>query len=182
MKNLYIILLLLLTLTVGKVSAQSTSGESFGTTLNFGLGIGYYGYIGSTAPALNFNLEFDVLPSFTLAPFVTVYSYRNYHYWSNYNYYYRSTVIPFGVKGAYYFDRLLGAGSRWDFYLAGSLGLAVHTTRWENGYNGDWQYDRGTTGLYLDAHIGAEYHASDKLGIYLDLSTGLSTLGLAIHL
>jgi hypothetical protein len=91
-------------------------------------------------------------------------------------------VIPIGVKGTYYFDRLLGAGSRWDFYLAGSLGFAIRSTVWENGYGGETVVSRGSSGLYLDAHIGAEYHASQKVGLFLDLSTGLSTFGIAVHL
>jgi hypothetical protein len=30
-------------------------------------------------------------------------------------------------------------------------------------------------------HVGAEYHLSRKVGLFLDLSTGVSTLGLAFH-
>lgn len=184
MKNLFPIVLLLLSMYGGVASAQTpaSSSESFGNTLNIGLGIGYYGYVGHTMPVVSLNYEFNVVPNFTLAPFVTVYSYRNYRYWSNYNYYYRQTVIPVGVKGTYYFDRLLHAGSRWDFYGAGSLGLAIRSTTWENGYDGETVVTRGATGLYLDAHLGVEYHASRQVGLFLDVSTGLSTFGLAIHL
>lgn len=182
MKKLFLLTMLIGAMFGGRLEAQKSGSESFGNTLNVGLGIGYYGYIGSTYPAVNLNYEFDVLPNFTLAPFVTVYSFRRYHKYSGYNYYYQETVIPVGVKGTYYFDKLLKAGNRWDFYASGSLGLAIRSTRWENGYNGDYVYGRGTSGLYLDGHIGAEFHASQKLGIYLDLSSGLSTLGLAFHL
>lgn len=41
--------------------------------------------------------------------------------------------------------------------------------------------DRHAGALYLDGHIGAEYHISQKIGIFLDLSSGVSTFGLAIH-
>lgn len=160
--------------------------EQYGNTLNIGLGIGYYGYVGHSMPVVNFNYEFNVARNFTLAPFATIYSYRNYYYWgsSNHpykNYYYRQTVIPVGVKGTYYFDQLLGAGSSWDFYLAGSLGFAIRKTVWDSDYEGDIQVAHSTSPLYLDGHIGAEYHLSQKLGLYLDLSSGQSTVGLAFH-
>ncbi|MBL0018131.1 MAG: hypothetical protein IPP17_17265 [Bacteroidetes bacterium] len=180
---LYTILFVLL-FSFGNVSAQTTapSSESFGNTLNLGVGIGYYGYVGRAMPALSANYEFNVARNFTLAPFVTFITYRNYRRWDGYNYAYRQSVVPMGLKGTYYFDRLLHAGSRWDFYLAGSLGFALRTTRWETGYYGDPVVERGTSGLYLDGHIGAEYHASQNLGLFLDLSTGISLFGLAIHL
>lgn len=168
-------------------NAGSQGGESYGNTLNIGLGIGYYGYIGHTLPVVNANFEFNVARNFTLAPFITVYSYRKNYYWGNNNnpykyYYYRQTVIPVGVKGTYYFDQLLGAGSNWDFYLAASLGFAIRKTVWEDGYYGETNIEHSSSGLYLDGHIGTEYHFNDKLGLYLDLSSGISTVGLAFHL
>ncbi|HEX2901112.1 MAG TPA: hypothetical protein VHS96_15445, partial [Bacteroidia bacterium] len=171
-------------LSMGSLSAQTTApaSESFGNTLNLGLGIGYYGYVGHAMPAFHLNYEFEVARNFTLAPFVTLVSYRNTRRWSSQNYYYRQTVVPMGVKGTYYFDKLLHAGSRWDFYLAGSLGFAWRTTRWEDGYGGETHVTNGTSGLYLDGHIGAEYHASQNVGLFLDLSTGISLFGVAIHL
>jgi hypothetical protein len=183
MKKLIFASLVLLFAMNVKVKAQ----ESFGQTLNLGLGIGYYGYIGHTIPVVHADYEFDVARNFTLAPFVTVYSYRNYYYWGNpnfpyRNYYYRQTVIPLGVKGSYYFDELLHAGPRWDFYLGASLGFAIRKTVWEAGYYGETTViSRGTSGLYLDGHIGTEFHMTDRLGLYLDLSTGQSMIGLACH-
>jgi hypothetical protein len=177
--------LLLFVVLLGKTAGAQ---ESFGNTLNLGVGIGYYGYInGRTAPVFHANYEFDVARNFTLAPFLTIYSYKNYYYWGNPNYpyreyYYRQTVIPIGVKGSYYFDELLNAGSRWDFYLGASLGFAIRKTTWENGYNGDRHISSGASGLYLDGHIGTEFHASDRLGLFLDLSSGISTFGIALHM
>ncbi|MES2836185.1 MAG: hypothetical protein V4667_01565 [Bacteroidota bacterium] len=166
---------------------KSSTSEKYGSTLNAGLGIGYYGYIGQTTPVLHLNYEFDVAKNFTLAPFITYYSYKKYNYWGDpkytyKNYYYRQTVIPIGVKGTYYFDEILGAGSNWDFYLAGSLGVAIRKTTWENGYYGNTTVYKGNSGLYLDGHIGTEYHLNNKVGLFLDLASGLSTFGLAIHL
>ena len=169
------------------LSANLSAQEKYGKTLNLGVGIGYYGYVGHTAPVISANFEFDVAKNFTLAPFITVYSYQNTAYWGNKNYPYRyytytQTVIPVGIKGTYYFDELLKANSKWDFYLAGSLGFAIRSTTWESNYYGEPNIQNGASGLYLDVHIGSEYHISKKVGLYLDLSTGISTFGLALHL
>jgi hypothetical protein len=188
MKKIKYVTLFLLLIAGADLAAQETpSAEKFGNTLNMGVGIGYYGYIGHTIPVLHANFEFDVAKNFTLAPFITYYSYQGGSYWGNPNYpykdyYYHQTVIPVGVKGSYYFDQLLHAGSKWDFYLAGSLGFAIRKTTWESGYDGETTVQRGSSGLYLDGHIGTEYHLGEKCGLFLDLSSGISTFGLALHL
>ena len=121
-----------------------------------------------------------------LAPFVSFFTFSNNYYWGNKNfpdryYSYRETVIPIGVKGTYYFDDLLKANEKWDFYLAGSLGFAIVNSHWEEGYGGDQNYYHGPNSLFLDLHIGTEYHFNSRVGAFLDLSTGVSTIGLAIH-
>ena len=180
MKTTTFALLCLLMILGTNLSAQKRgSAGGYGNTLNLGLGIGgysgYYGYVGRSLPVFNINYEFDVAKNFTLAPFITFYSYRNNKY------YYRETVIPIGVKGSYYFDDAFDAGSDWDFYLAGSLGFSIVNTRWDN-YDRDY-YDgyRKVDPLFLDLHVGAEYHLSSKVGLFLDLSTGVSTLGLSFR-
>jgi hypothetical protein len=157
--------------------------ENYGNTLNLGVGIAYYGYLGGDVPIIFANYEFNVARSFTLAPFIGFSSYRSYndYHYNGYNYYYHETIIPVGVKGTYYFDKLLGAGPKWDFYLAASLGFVYDNIVWDNGYNGDRNLSRRASPLYLDGHIGAEYHCNKKIGIFLDLSTGVSTIGIAIH-
>ena len=183
----YVITTILLIFAIQQpLLAQKTGGEKYGTTLNLGVGIGYYSYVGQSIPAIHADLEFDVARNFTLAPFITVLTYQNNYYWGNsnnpYRYYsYRRTIVPVGLKGSYYFDQFLGAGSKWDFYLAGSLGFAFRTTRWENGYYGETTVNKGTSGIYFDGHIGAEYHFNGKVGLLLDLSSGISTLCLAVH-
>jgi hypothetical protein len=167
--------LLLAFLTIGTISfAQS---ESHGHTLNLGLGVGgyagYYNHVDHSIAVFNINYEFDVANNFTLAPFVTFYTNRYDHY--------RETVIPIGVKGSYYFDQILEANSNWDFYLAGSLGFAVVKSYWDNDYYGDRDYYVHPNPLFLDLHIGAEYHFNNHIGAFLDLSTGVSTIGIAIH-
>jgi hypothetical protein len=188
MKKIIFSTLFILLIQVNTVFAQKTTvGEKYGNTLNLGVGIGYYGYVGHTMPVVHVNFEFDVAKNFTLAPFITFYSYEKYHYWGNQNheyrnYYYRQSVIPVGVKGTYYFDGLLKASGKWDFYLGGSLGFAFRSTRWESDYYGETTVSHGTSDLYFDGHVGAEYHFTNKIGLLLDLSSGISTLCLAIHL
>jgi hypothetical protein len=164
--------------------------EKFGGTLNLGLGVGgysgYSSYTGRTLPVLHVNYEIDVARNFTLAPFVSLYTFSKDYYWEGNNhpagyYTYRETVIPVGVKGSYYFDELFGANDDWDFYAAGSLGFAVVKSHWQDGYFGDRNHYHRGSALFLDVHIGVEYHFNNHLGGFLDISSGISTIGLAIH-
>jgi len=189
MKKIIISMMFLLTILSFNTSAQTTT-EKHGSTLNLGLGIGgysgYYGYIGRSLPVIHIDYEFDVEKNITLAPFLNFYSFKNEYYWGDdnhiYKYYnYRETVIPVGIKGSYYFDQLLKANSKWDFYLAGSLGFAIVKTSWDSDYYGDENYFRNGNSLFLDLHLGAEYHINNDLGIFLDLSSGVSTIGIAIR-
>lgn len=161
---------------------QQNSSETFGNTLNLGIGPGYFGYMSGSAPFIFANYEFDVLRNFTLAPFIGFTSYQSSpYYYSGNNYYYRETVIPIGVKGTYYFDELLDLNPHWDIYAAASLGFAIDNVSWSNGYTGDKGAAHTASPLYLDIHAGAEYHVSHKVGLFLDLSTGVTTFGIAIH-
>ncbi len=178
MKKLILSTFVLFLLLGTNVFAQREhSYEDHGGTLNLGIGLGgysgYYGYIGRTLPVFHVNYEFEVANNLTIAPFATLYTFRGDNY--------RETVIPIGLKGTYYFDQLLHASSDWDFYLAGSAGFAIVTSSWDNGYLGDRTYLHRPGALFLDLHIGAEYHLTSQLGIFLDLSNGVSTAGLAIH-
>ena len=189
MKTITIISIFITSLISLNTSGQgNSSSERYDHTLNLGLGIGYYGYIGHSLPVFNINYELNVAKDFTLAPFITFYSYSNSYYWGNgnknypYKYYtYRETVIPIGVKGTYYFDNILKANSKWDFYLAASLGFIIRSVTWDNDYYGDQYAYHRSSGVFLDFHIGSEYHFNERLGMFLDLSTGVSTIGLAIH-
>jgi len=178
MKTITLTLLLALLLSSTAMFAQKAyTSQKYGRTLNFGLGIGYYGYYhyaGHSLPVLNVNYEFDVARNFTLAPFVTFYTYRNE------NDHYRESIIPIGVKGFYYLDQALQAGSNWDFYLAGSLGFVLKKSTWDNGYTGETHYTN-VSPIFLDLHLGTEYHLSNSVGLFLDLSTGVSTLGLSFR-
>jgi|ERR1035437_375099 hypothetical protein len=171
------IALFLLTLGTNLSAQKNNYSDSYGNVLNIGLGIGgysgYYGYIGHTLPVFNINYEFGVARNFTLAPFVTFYSYSD----PNYTTY----VTPIGVKGTLYLDQLLHAGPHWNFYVAGSLGVALVNTTWNADYPGDRSYYHSVDPLYLDLHVGTEYRFTRNIGAFLDLSTGISTIGIAIH-
>jgi hypothetical protein len=192
MKNIISSILILILFTTNSHAQQRLFTEKYGNTLNMGIGIGYFGYVGHSLPVLMFNYEFDVARNFTLAPFIGVYSYRNDYYWGDpgkpngdpsYRFYsYRETTVPIGAKGTYYFDELFKANSNWDFYIGGSLGFLFRSVVWENDYRGDRNAYRNSSPLYLDAQIGTEYHLNQKTGLFLDLSTGISTFGLAIHM
>ena len=176
-----IILSLTLCVLLGGVAMGQ---EKFGKTLNLGVGLGYYGAY--SAPALHANYEFDIFKNATLAPFITFQTRRSYHYGYDKvrgygNYYYRETYIPLGGKFSYYFDELFEAGEKWDFYAAASLGFALHTRKWDNDYS-DGGSVTSPSPLYGTLHIGSELHLNEKVGLFLDLSTGMSTFGLAIHM
>ncbi|MFN0030988.1 MAG: hypothetical protein ACKVOR_02400 [Flavobacteriales bacterium] len=186
MKRLLLFVLLLFGLFPSQLSAQ----ENFGNTLNLGVGVagygGYYRYAGRSLATFHINYELNVAPSFTLAPFASFYSFSSRYYWGNSNnphryYGYRETVIPIGLKGTFYFDEILVAGSKWDFYLAGSIGFAIINSHWDDGYEGDKNYYHSGTPLLLDIHMGMEYHFNNRIGMFLDLSSGMSTIGLAVH-
>jgi hypothetical protein len=176
-KSIFAFLFVLSLVATGSYAQNDNYPERHGRTLNLGLGLGgysgYYGYIGHTLPVVNINYEFDVANSFTLAPFATFYTYRGDHY--------REIVIPVGLKATFYFDQLLQANSNWDFYLAGSLGFAIVNSSWDSSYSGDRNYWHNPGPLFLDVHLGAEYHLTSQLGIFLDLSNGVSTIGLSIR-
>lgn len=159
-----------------KSNAQENSPqEKYGNTLNIGVGtgIGNYGYAFYATPAFHLNYEIDIARTLTVAPFVTLYQYGNGSY--------HETVIPFGLKASCYFDRILKAHSKWDFYLAGSLGMATRKITWEKGFGPEANTNYGPGALYLVLSIGTEYHLSKKLGAFIDLSDGISTIGLSIH-
>lgn len=187
MKKIIIYLLpLLCILHFNSIAQEVAISEKYGKTINVGLGMGYYSYSNRVLPAFHADFEFDVAKNFTLAPFITFLSYQNNYYWGNPNYPYRNysyqqTIIPIGVKATYYFDQLVKAGSKWDFYFAGSLGFVISQTNWENGYNGETNVIQNHNLLYLDFHIGSEYHINNRVGLLLDISSGISTFGIAIH-
>lgn len=178
--------LLLLCIIVMTCNAQQNSTvEHYGKTLNLGVGISYYGYIHNPLPVALINYELDIVHHVTLAPFVGLYSYRNTEFGldnTTNQFAYRETVAPIGIKAAYYLDALLRAHHKWDFYIATSFGFIIRKITWNSNYNRARDAYKQPKSIYVDAHAGAEYHVTKKAGLTLDISTGVSTFGLAIHL
>ena len=172
--------------TPGKTSAQTTyvpySYSDYGHTWNIGVGPGYFGRSFLRSPYLTVNYEFDVANNFTIAPFIGFSSFRsNPLPWSNGYYRYRGTIVPVGAKASYYFDDVLELPANWDIYAAASLGAIYVNKRWEEGYTGRTGDIPGVNPVYVDLHIGAEYHVNDATGIFVDLSGNVSTIGVALH-
>ncbi len=172
--------------TVQNVSAQSSystgTHEYYGNTYNLGLGPGYFGAYLMRSPYLTFNYEIELLPEFTLAPFVGFSTYRsNPQIYGNSSYRYRGTIMPIGAKASYYFDDLIELPWRWDLYAAGSLGYTFIRKSWPSEYRGPEGDIPGIRPLFLDVHVGAEYHLNSRTGLFVDLSTGVSVIGVALH-
>ncbi len=161
MKHLYTTASITLALVLSLFQTASAQ-ELHGSTLNLGLGIG-----GRQVSVFHINYEFDVAPAVTLAPFVSFFDYSNF--------------IPIGVKGSFYFDDLLTLNSEWDLYAAGSLGLGIVSEEWDTQYYRDRYRFRGPNAIFLDFHVGAEYHFTPRVGMFIDLSSGASTIGIALH-
>jgi hypothetical protein len=162
----------------------------FGRTLNLGAGIGYYGnngYGGRPWMTIAANFEIDIARNITLAPFIGFSTYSNRLYWGNNRYpsqyySYRETNVAMGVKGLYYFDELFHAGIKWDFYAGVSIGFNYRNTTWDYTYYGDQYASNQVSPLYLAGHVGARFHMTERVGIFLDLSSAFSTIGLSFKL
>ena len=173
MKKFFIIIILFTLASNVTLKSQ----EKYSRVLNLGLGLGYYGYLGGSIPVIHANYELDVARNFTLAPFISFYRYNSDYYWKGTSHY-SVVVIPIGVKGSYYLDEFFLVNDKWDIYLGGSLGINIS---WENNYVGERKPYNRANNLYLDINIGAEYKVNSRIGIFLDLSSGVSTIGIALH-
>lgn len=171
-------------------TAKVYANDQYGKTFNLGFGNSWYGTYRVPVSMLHLNYEFDVANQFTLAPFISYHIhnrgiYNNYYRYEDRRYRYYETIVPIGVKGTYYLDDAINLDNKFDLYLAGSLGFALVRNRYEYvGYDGRTRVYRnaygGTTPLFLDAHLGFEYHINPKIGMFVDLSTTISTIGLSI--
>ena len=54
-------------------------------------------------------------------------------------------------------------------------------TSWDVNYYGDRAYYRESSPLFLDLHVGTKYYFNKHIGAFLDLSTGVSTIGIVIR-
>jgi len=163
-------------------NGQENKIETYGRSFNMGVGPGYFSASILPAPFFTINYEFDVLNNFTLAPFVSLASYKSEaSIIASRYYYHRATILPFGIKATYYLDKLLKIPNKWDFYIGCSVGYTYIRKAWDFGYPG---INGGIPGLreeYVHAHAGAEYHVSRKAGLFVDVSTGVAVVGVSIH-
>ncbi len=165
---------------------QPVFNEQYGNTVNIGVGVGYFEYAGYAVTALHLDYEVRISKDFTLAPFINVFTFQDRLFWGDAQnpfryYHYREADFPVGAKGTYYFDDFLGLNPNWDLYLGASVGLILRSVSWQDGNNAQSSLNAGPGPLYMELHIGTEYHISHRVGIYLDLSTNVSSLGLSIH-
>jgi hypothetical protein len=175
----YSFLLLLLIIGNSAIAQKKDKTETYGHTINLGIGAGYIGIL----PVLYANYEIDIAKNVTLAPFISFYTYRNHSVDnSGVKFYYHETAIPTGMKGMYYFDELLHVKPNWDLYAGASSGFAIINSSWDTGYTGSKDGFNGANPFFVNVHAGATYHFNNKAGAYLDLSDGLSTIGFTIHL
>lgn len=160
--------------------------ELFGKTINAGIGLAYYNVVGGVVPVARVNYEIDVAENITIAPFVSYFAHHQFAYPDKnnplYRHYYRESIMPVGVTGMYYFDDVLKANDKWDFYAGLSLGAQIMRKAWENGYNGASTIAQRSVGFYWDGHLGFEFHLSYRIGFVVDVSRGISTAGVAVHL
>ncbi len=164
------------------------AGEQYGKTLNFGLGSSWYGHYRVPVNMLHLNYEFDVAKQVTIAPFISYYIHNYGGYYAHPRFSYRTyryyeTLIPIGVKGNFYLDDAIHLNKQWDMYLGASLGAGIIRTSRTVVYDNDKYVYRnvygGTTPLFLDIHLGGRYHINERVGVFLDLSTAISSIGLS---
>ena len=111
--------------------------------LNFGVGAG-------DGFPVYASLEFDVHEDISVGPFVA-FNLEEVNW------------FRLGVKGDYYFDRILSIPEKFDFYAGLSLGYAVGL----NDNNG---------GVYMDLHVGGRWFWNEKWGLNVELG-GYKTAG-----
>ncbi|MEH0154293.1 hypothetical protein V6R21_09110 [Limibacter armeniacum] len=123
--------------------------------LNVGLGVGYYGDIPLFA-----DYEFGITKDVTIGPAI------GFGFGANW--------LSLGAKGRFYFDDFVNLNGKFDLYAGGTLGLIPvvnnHSDHYESG------------GLFLALNVGGRYHFTNRLGGFLDLSTGASSIGLSFRL
>lgn len=185
-----ILLFLLGIISLDNKAQQPTASEKYGKTLSLGLGIGgysgFYRYANHPITVLHLNYNLDVVQNFTAGVFANFSTYTKTYYWGDQNnsfqyYHYRETIIPLGIKAVYYFDQILRANPKWDFYLGGSCGYVLSNSNWDNGYAGDKNHFHSAAPIFLAFDIGSVYHINEELGIFLNVSNTVSTLGITIH-
>ncbi|MCP4521778.1 MAG: hypothetical protein GY827_08840 [Cytophagales bacterium] len=175
-------------LNLGSIRNMNTGSAittDYSGTLNVGLGTGYNGYDG--IPILAHYEALEAANSLTLGLFLGFGT-------SSYDFTYtveengetvlkedsyRRSYIPVGIKGVYYIDDLLGLIDELDIYGGVSIGFTYWSYTSSNDQFDEDNFNSGTSPLFWTFHIGIEYHVNDKVGVFLDASTGMSSLGVS---
>ncbi len=174
----------------------------YANRLNIGFGYNYYAGIPFI---INYELSNKALGmaedpleayqmGLTFAPQVGFYRYSNWYpspaaAYSNYNY----TVnnLFFGVKLHAYIDRVIDLPKNLDLYFAVAPQFMIRRVTWDYPSNVPGIYQpnnkwlanrRGRNTFALPIHIGAEYKLNRNIGVWGDIGTMMSTVGLSFRL
>lgn len=154
----------LLSLMVVLAWGQGTLDKG-GMQLNAGLGFSSWGtpiYIGA---------DYGVHEAITIGPKISYRKYSSNHLFGEYS----QSLIVIGFNGNYHFNSLLKLPDPWDLYAGLTLGYYIWSdVTWENS---TYDFRGRSSGLGLDAQIGARYFFTEKFGVNLELGGGTAAGG-----
>ena len=156
MKKIFIAIVLIAA-SQFSVAQQYSSNK---TLLNLGVGLSGWGI-----PVYG-GLDLKVTNDVTIGGEVSFRSYDE--NWNGFSYHHSITGIVGNVN--YHFGKWLDVPSSFDFYTGLNLGFYV----WSNpdGYTGNH-----SSGLGIGAQLGGRYYFSNKVGVNLELGSGIINLG-----
>jgi hypothetical protein len=208
MKKVYFTICALALLSIqlfGSDSENRISGNElrYAKRLNVGFGYNYYSGIPFV---INYELSNKLLHiaedpleayqmGLTFAPQAGFFRYTHWYpsplpaTYPDYNY----TVnnLFFGVKVHAYFDRVLDLPKNVDLYFAIAPQFMIRRVSWDFSSsipgipppNNRWLSNRrGRNSFVLPIHIGAEYKLNRNIGVWGDIGTMMSTVGISFRL
>lgn len=145
--------------------AQGTLGKG-GKQLNAGIGISSWGipiYVG---------VDFGVHESITIGPKISYRKYNDSYSFGDYS----QSLTTIGFNGNYHFNQLFNLPEEWDLYAGLTLGYYIWSdVKWDNGtYVGNYG---NSSGVGLDAQVGARYFFSENFGLNLEFGGGTGSGG-----
>jgi hypothetical protein len=158
-----VVVLCLLALVALVSNGQAPLGKG-GSQLNAGFGFSGWGV------PIYAGIDFGVHPDITVGPQASFRSYSERFRDANGTYKFNHSIFVIGVTGNYHFNTLLNLPSEWNVY--GGLTLGYYVWSSPSDYLGN-----RSSGIGLDAQIGARYFFSDKFGINLEFGGGTASGG-----
>ena len=140
--------------------SNAQSNYKSNTLLN--LGVGFSGWGVPVYGGLDFKMNRDI----TLGGEISYSSYDE--NWDGNTYHHSITGIAMNLN--YYFNNILSIPKDFDFYTGLNLGFYI----WSNPENYPGNH---SSGLGLGAQIGGRYYFNNKIGLNLELVTGIANLG-----